>query len=293
MLSAPHFAFLVSINLVWALALASARIGTAEIPPLLFTGLRFLLLSMVLLPFLDLHRGRMRSIVAVALCGGALQFAFLFTGIRVAGDLSAVALASQLGLPFSTLLAVVFLRERVGWRRWVGIGCAFAGVLIISYDPRVLAYWEGLFFGVAAALSASIGTVILRSLRDIGIFELQAWIAIISWPVLLTLSLMLEGPPTPWFESAGWRGWGAIAFTALISNLFAHAGMFYLLKRYEVSLLSPLNLMTPIFTVTIGVVFLGDVLTDQMAAGGALVLLGVGIITARRPQFLRETEPVR
>ncbi|MFP3942338.1 MAG: DMT family transporter [Alphaproteobacteria bacterium] len=293
MLSPPHFVFLVSINLVWAMALAAARIGTLEIPPLLFTGLRFLLLSMILLPFLDLHPGRMRSILAVGLCGGALQFAFLFTGIRVAGDLSAVALASQLGLPFSTLLAVVFLREQVGWRRWTGIACAFTGVIIVSYDPRVLAYWEGLFFGVAAALSASIGTVIMRGLRDIGIFELQAWVAIISWPVLLSLSVMLEGSPQPWFESAGWRGWGAIAFTALVSNLFAHAGMFYLLKRYEVSLLSPLNLMTPVFTVTIGVAFLGDVLTAQMATGGALILLGVGIITARRPQYLRETEPVR
>lgn len=293
MLSPPHFLFLISINLVWALALASARIGTTEIPPLLFTGLRFLLLSMILLPFLDLHAGRMRRIVAVALCGGALQFAFLFTGIRVAGDLSAVALASQLGLPFSTLLAVVFLAERVGWRRWAGIACAFTGVIIISYDPRVLTYWQGLFFGVAAALSASIGTVIMRGLRDVGIFELQAWIAMISWPVLLTLSLALEGSPAPYFDQAGWRGWGAIAFTALISNLFAHAGMFYLLKRYEVSLLSPLNLMTPIFTVTIGVGFLGDVLTAQMAAGGALTLLGVGIITVRRPQILRETQPVR
>ena len=57
--------------------------------------------------------------------------------------------------------------------------------------------------------------------------------------------------------------------------------------------MSPLNLMTPIFTVTIGVAFLGDVLTTQMATGGALTLLGVGIITVRRPQFLRETEPVR
>ena len=293
MLSPPHFAFLVSINLVWAMALGAARIGTMEIPPLLFTGLRFLLLSLILLPFLDLQPGRMRGIVAVALCGGALQFAFLFTGIRVAGDLSAVALASQLGLPFSAVLAVVFLREAVGWWRWLGIGCAFAGVLIISYDPRVLTYWQGLFFGVAAALSASIGTVIMRGLRDIGIFELQAWIAMISWPVLLSLSLMLEGSPAPWFDSAGWRGWGAILFTALISNLYAHAGMFYLLKRYEVSLLSPLNLMTPIFTVTIGVAFLGDVLTAQMAAGGALTLLGVGIITVRRPQYVREAQPVR
>jgi O-acetylserine/cysteine efflux transporter len=211
----------------------------------------------------------------------------------MAGDLSSVALASQLYLPFSTVLAVVFLGERVGWRRWAGIACAFAGVVIIGYDPRVLTYWQGLLFGVAAALSSSIGTVILRGLRDIGIFELQAWIVMISWPVLLALSLALEGPPAAVFESAGWRGWGAVAFTALISNLFAHAGMFYLLKRYEVSLLSPLNLMTPIFTVTIGVALLGDVLTTQMAAGGALTLLGVGIILVRRPQFLRETAPVR
>lgn len=288
-----HLAFLVSINLVWSLALVAARIGTPEIPPLLFTGLRFLGLALILLPVLDWHRGRMSRIFAVGLGAGAFQFAFLFTGIHVAGDLSSVALASQLGLPFSTVLAVVFLREQVGWRRWTGIACSFCGVIYLGWDPRVLAYWDGLAFGIAAAFSSSIATVIMRGLRDIGIFQMQAWIAMISWPVLLGLFVLLEGSPAPYFAAAGWRGWGGIAFTALFSNLFAHAGMFYLLKRYEVSLLSPLNLLTPILTVTWGVTLLGDVLSPRMMAGGALILLGVGIITVRRPQYLREVEPVR
>ena len=40
-----------------------------------------------------------------------------------------------LGFIFLALLAVLFLKERVGWRRWTGIAVGFVGVLLVI-QPR-------------------------------------------------------------------------------------------------------------------------------------------------------------
>ncbi len=289
-MSVPHFAFLVLITFVWALSLVAVSIGMQDMPPLLFTGLRFLFLSLILLPVLRWHGGQMRNIAIVAMGAGAVQFGFFVTGIYVADDLSSVAIASQLGVPFTTLLSVFFLGEVVGWRRWLGIALSFTGVMVISFDPRVLAYIDGMAFGVAAALIGAVSVIVMRMLKNVGVFALQAWIALLSWPLLLPASWLIEGDPWPTMVAAPNQTWIAIAFTALISNLIAHAGIYYLIQRYEVSTISPLTLMTPIFTVILGVTILNDQLTERMILGGVITLIGVLIISLRQPETALDTK---
>jgi O-acetylserine/cysteine efflux transporter len=292
-LTPHHFLLMLVINLFWALTVIAVAVGLEDLPPFLFSCLRFLLLAVLLLPFLEAQKGRMAQIAVIAISSGALQFALLYGGIYVAEDVSAVALASQLGVPFATLLSIVFLGEVVRWRRWAGIILAFAGVMVLSFDPRVLAYIDGILFGIAAAFVAAIGAIFMRRLKDVTPYALQAWIAMISWPPLLLLSMVVEGDTAALINNAGWVAWGTIVFSALASNLVAHAGMFWLLQRYEVSTLSPLTLMSPVLTVILAVALLGDVLTWRMALGGAITLVGVGIILLRRPEAAVEEVKLR
>ncbi len=289
-MTAPHFAFLVLITFVWALSLVAVSVGVEEMPPLLFTGLRFMIPALILAPFLRWHHGQMVSIAIVAMGMGAIQFGLFFTGIYVADDLSSVAIASQLGVPFTTLLSMVILGETVGWRRWFGMALAFLGVMVISFDPRVFAYIDGMAFGVAAALIGAMAIIVMRRLENVGVFALQAWIALLSWPLLLCASLLIEGDPRDFIAAASLRTWAAIAFTALVSNLIAHAGLYYLIQRYEVSRISPLTLLTPVFTVILGVTVLGDMLTMRMVLGGFITLCGVLIISLRRPETVLTVE---
>ncbi len=289
-MSVPHFLFLVLITFVWALSLVAVSIGVQGMPPLLFTGLRFLFLALILLPFLRWHPGQMGKIVIVAMGTGAVQFGLFFTGIYIAEDLSSVAIATQLGVPFTTLLSVIFLGEVVRWRRWTGIFLSFAGVMVISFDPRVLAYFDGMAFGIAAALVGAVATIIMRQLKEVKVFALQAWIAMLSWPLLLPASALIEGDPWTAIAAAPTKTWIAIAFTALVSNLVAHAGLYYLIQRYEVSRVSPLTLLTPLFTVVLGITILDDQLTPRMIAGIAITLLGVLIIALRQPKTVIEVE---
>lgn len=279
-----HFGLLVTFNLVFACSLAATKIGMETMPPLLFTGIRFFCYAMLLIPFLHWYRGRMLTLFLISMSTGALSFGLIYTGINIAGDLSSIVVALQLGIPFTTIFAMIFLGEKIKWRRWAGMGLAFGGVVVISFDPRVLGYIDGMMIGLLGALIGSAATILMRKSRDLGVFEMQAWIAMFSWPVLMVMSLGVDGNPLPLVMAADWTAWAAIAFTVLGSNLIAHAGMYWLIQRYEVSFLSPFGVIGTIFTVLIGVAFLGDQMTGRMILGTVITLCGVLIISVRQGQ---------
>ena len=281
------FAFLVFINLIWGLNLIASKIGVSHFPPVFFTALRFSVLGLVLLPFLRWHAGRMQGLMVAAVLSGGLQYALLFMGIRAAPDVGSVAIAQQLGVPFTTLLSILFLGETVRWRRGLGIALAFLGVAIIAFQPSVYAARTGLALVVASALIGSFGLVAVKRLGpSLKPLEMQAWFAVSGLPVLWLLSAWLEDGQRAAVASASARDWGALLFTALVSSLVAHTGYYWLVRRYPVTSLSPLTTLSPVFGVTFGVLIYGDSLSARILVGGLLTLVGVTIISVREQRFV-------
>jgi len=71
-------------------------------------------------------------------------------------------------------------------------------------------------------------------------------------------------------------------FTVVLVNVFGHGAFYWLLRRYDASLIAPLTLMAPLVGVISGVALLGDEITWQLVTGGLMALAGVGIVAARR-----------
>jgi len=281
-------AFLLLINVIWGFNIVASKVGVSEIPPVLFTGLRFFVLGLLLAPVLRVLRGQMRPLLTAALLSGALHFGLMFHGLSLADDVSTVAIATQLGVPFATLLSVWLLRERIGWRRKLGITLSFLGILVIGLDPRVVRYLDGLAFVVASTFIGALGLIIIKRLQDIRAIELQAWIATTSWPALFAISAVLESGQVAALQNASWRAWGAVLFTSLAASLVAHSGMYYLIRRYPVTSISPLTVLAPVFGILFGVTLLDDRLTARILIGGALTLAGV-MIVARRGRRIADT----
>lgn len=235
--------FLLAINLIWGFNLIAAKIGVQHFPPLFFTMLRFGLVSACLLPFLRWHPHQMANVARAALCTGGIAFALLFCGLRITADASTVAIATQLGVPFSTLLSVWLLGETIRWRRRLGISLAFLGVLIIGFDPRVFSYWPGLALVIASTFVGSLGLIYIKRLQNISAIQVQAWVSTLSWPVLLIVSLTLEAGQWTALTHAGSDAWLALLFTVFGSSLIAHTGWYYLISRYPVTSLAPLTLL--------------------------------------------------
>jgi O-acetylserine/cysteine efflux transporter len=275
-----HLLLMLLVCATWGFNFVAGKVGVAQLPPVFFTGLRFLILAVLLIPFLKVAHGRMRDVVLIGLFNGAIQFALLFVGVSLTAA-SVVAVVVQLGVPFATILSIFWLGEVVRWRRWFGMGMTFAGVMVVSFDPHVFDSPAGVLFAAAGALSGAVASILMRRLAGVGMFQLQAWTAVVSAPLLLAVSFIVESDPLGKVSSVDSLGWGALAFTVLGSSLVGHTGYYYLLQRYEVSLIAPLSLLAPILGVVFGVWLLSEPLTSRLLIGAAIAFAGVGVLAVR------------
>jgi O-acetylserine/cysteine efflux transporter len=275
-----HFLLLVGICALWGFNFVASKVGVGHFPPLFFVGLRFGILLLCLLPFLRWAPGRMRDVILIALFNGAFHFGLLFVGIAMT-EASVVAIVVQLNAPFATMLSIVLLGEVVRWRRWTGIALTFLGVAIISVEPHVLDAPAGVLFSAAAALSGAVAAILMRRLTNVGAFQLQSWTSAVTAPALLAASFLFETGQMEAVASADLLSWGALLYTAFGASLIGHNVYYWLLQRYEVSLLAPLTLLSPILGVFFGITLLGEPLTTRIAVGALVAFAGVAILALR------------
>jgi O-acetylserine/cysteine efflux transporter len=271
-------------NTAWAFNFIAGKTGVTQFQPFLFTSLRFAVLLLVLLPFLRWIPGQMGGVLGIALVQGVLHFSLVFAGLEASGDIASVAIASQLYVPFSALLAVVMLGERLDPRRLLGIASAFGGVLVIGFDPVVFHHLDALLLITAGALAMAVATIQMRQLRGVGVFALQVWIALCATPALALLSLLFEHGQEAAVRSATALELAAPVYSALGASLIGHGIVYYLLGRYPVSVTTPLMLLSPVLAVAFGVLLWGDVLTWKLILGGGMTLAGIVVINLPAPR---------
>jgi drug/metabolite transporter (DMT)-like permease len=211
---------------------------------------------------------------------GGVNFALLFVGLTMATPSSA-AVVLQLGMPMTTLLSVLMLGERIRWRRGIGIALTFAGAMTVMWDPHGFTISTGLMFVAAAAATSSLGSVMMKQMEGVKPLTFQAWVGVSSLLPLALLSAVLEPGQVHAGVAAGWPFLAAVLFSALIVSVVAHTAYYGLIQRYEANLISALTLMTPLFTIVLGVAILHDPFGRRMAIGTAVALTGVLIIALR------------
>jgi O-acetylserine/cysteine efflux transporter len=280
---ASHALLLLTICLLWAGNFLAAAWAVRFFEPITFTVIRFGLVLVLLLPFLRWpQRDQWPRLLACCWSMGAVHFGLVFFALERSADLSSIALLMQIYIPLSTLLAVLFLGERIGWRTTSGIFIAFGGVLVMGLDPLVLAQLDVLALVLASALSLAVGTVLMRNLKGIGVFSFQAWNASLSLPLLAITALWLEDPlagiVTPIQAPLAWT---AVVYSAIAASIIGHGGFYWLIQRHEVNRITPYLLLVPLLSVLLGVAVWGDRPGPRLLLGGGLILAGVLWITLR------------
>ena len=276
------FLLLVAVCLIWAFnnVLSKIIVDNWAIPPLFYAALRFAVVALVMLPWLlPMPRPAWR-IVAIALCLGGGSFALLFVGLQTTSP-SAAAIVLQMGVPFTMLLSVLILGERIHWRRGLGIALTLVGVLIVTWRPG-FSLSTGLWLVAASAFSGAAGAVLMKQVDNVAPFRFQAWVGLVSVTALGLASASVEQGQVTAALAVGWPFLAAVLFTALIVSVGAHSVYYYLIDHYEANLLAPLTLMTPLATIGFGVWITNDHFDLRMAIGGGLAMVGVLIVALRR-----------
>ncbi len=279
-----HIVLFVSVMLVWGLNFAVAKVGLAQLPPIMLVTLRFALVALMLAPFVKVPRGKLPQIFAVSVTLGLLHFSLMFNGLREV-DAAAAAISIQLQVPFAALLAALVFGDRLGWRRAGGMLIAFAGVALIAGEPRLEGHYLALAMVIGAACIWAVAGVQIKAMGEVDGGQINAWLAIFATPQLAVASLLLEGGQWAALQAADWRAFAAVVYQAVVVVGFGYGTWYRLLRTYDVNQAMPFTLLVPLFGVLSGLVFLGEALTAALVAGGLLTVLGVGIITLRRPRL--------
>jgi O-acetylserine/cysteine efflux transporter len=211
---------------------------------------------------------------------GPLHLGFLYSGLQTA-PASASSIISQSLIPISTILSVLFLREKIGWIRSLAIGVSFLGVMIMVYEPGAIAMDRGMLLLLFAYLALAIGSVMMRTIPDIDWRQYVAWTAVLVFGLSLFATMMFETGHAVAWDQAGWKLIIVAVYAALFVSIFAHGQFFRLLQTYEVSQVIPLTLITTLWACLLGVMLLNETLYARYIIGAALILPCVWVIAKR------------
>lgn len=281
-MSLRDFALFVLICAIWGLNMVVSKVVVDQmgVPPLFYAAVRSATIALAVFPWLlPMPRPAWRILVVAILMGGG-GFALLFVGLQSASP-SAAAIVGQLGVPMVTILSVLMLGERIRWRRGLGIALTFSGVMVVMYDPNGFTLSTGLLFVAASAFASALGSIMMKQMEGIRPLRFQAWVGFASMILLSLLSAGLENNQATAALNAGWPFVVWVLYSALLVSVVAHTAYYGLIQKYEANLVAPLTLMSPLFTIALGVAFTNDSFDARMALGSALALLGVLVIAVR------------
>ena len=273
----------LTVVILWGLNLTAAKVGLDGLSPIFFAGLRFVIVAVILIPFVQVPKGQMGRIFKFSIVFGAIHFGFLYTGIDGV-DSSAAAITLQLGVPFSIIFAWIFLGEKFGLVRSAGLAMAFAGVVVLTGDPDLSGNLMPLVF-VAIGIGAwAASNVMLKSITGYSALSILAWASLFSAGELFLLSAFLETGQVAQITQGEWLTYAMVLYTAIPATLVAHSLWYYLISKYDVNVVVPYNLLTPVVGVIGGIWILSEPFTWQKAVGGLTTLIGVSVIQFRTIQ---------
>ena len=276
----------LTVIFIWALNFVVAKVGVSEFPPLFLLALRFALVAVLLAPFLQPLRGAWKPMLSLSVVLGGLHFGLLFVGLQEV-DAGPAAIAIQLTVPFSAILAWIVYRERMGVWQIAGLVIAFTGVYALAGDPvrSLNPFYFGLVVG--GALAWAVANILIKRLVAVRPIVVNGWLALMAAPQLFVMSALLETGQWRALAEAGWRGWGAIIYMAVAASIIAYGLWYYLLGKYEVNRVVPLTLLAPVLAVFLAIVILKEPLTLNIVIGGAVTISGVAMIQFLKPGALK------
>lgn len=277
-LSLIEIVAILAVVVIWGVNNAAAKLATETLPPLLVGAMRFGLAAACLIPFVRPPFPNWKSLLIIMGVGGPIHYGLIYLAFWLAQDVSPVAVATQLWVPFTALFAFLLLRERISRYALIGMGVAFAGVAWMTLDGHAIADWKAILVGAAGSAAWAITTVIARRTTSIPPLKMQGLLALTALPSLAFASAVFERGHLEAVQAATPLVWGAVVWAGLVSSVLATTMVFWLVQKREAGRVTPYLLATPVVSIMIGWLWMGDVLTPQILTGAALSIAGVALV---------------
>jgi drug/metabolite transporter (DMT)-like permease len=298
---------LISPFFLWGTAMVAMKGVMAETSPLFLASMR-LFPAGVLVVLVSLALGREQPkgwaawlwIALFALVDGTLFQGFLAEGLeRTGAGLGSVMIDSQ---PLAVAVMARFLfKEWIGPLGWLGLSVGLLGISFIGLpDEWIFSLFQGEWFNVSIALEQEIWTVLFQQGEWLMLMAalsmavgtiLIGFVAKVADPVAATGWHMILGgiplavssalrEPTAW-QGISLPGWLEIGYATVFGSAIAYGVFFYIAAKGNLTSLSALTFLTPVFALLFSTWLLAESLSPLQWSGVLLTLVSIYLINQR------------
>lgn len=271
---------------LWGMSAGLVRYATLEVPAIELGFLRAFYGMVLVIPWLLYYRVSPvpRRHVGIYLLRGICEvggIATWFIALSLMQAAEVVALGFTMPF-FATLLAAIFLGERLRLRRGLAILIGLIGAVIVIRPGASDLGWTALI-PILGAIVVAISRLSSRVLAARGepMLQLVASLGFITAPFLAIPAAVVWVWPSPAMM--------LLAFTVAVISLTGHVCMVRALRLGEASVLATYEFTQLLATVAIAAAVLGE-WPDRWTWIGSAIILSAGVYIARREAALARKE---
>lgn len=264
---------------IWGFNFVIIKIGLRDLPPILFTALRFAFAALPLVLFIKRPDAPWRLVLAYGLFQFALQFTLLFCGIALGLPAGLASLVIQLQAFFTIGMAVLMLGERPQLVQLAGALVALCGMGLVAVHLEGQATLLGFVLVVLGAVCWGFANIVTKKMGKVDVLSLVVWGSLLSAPPLFLASFAIEGAAA-WqlaYERFTWKSLGTVLFQSYPNTLLCFAIWSMLMRRYAAATIAPFALLVPVAGMASAALVLGEPLQWWKLAAGMLVLGGLAL----------------
>jgi O-acetylserine/cysteine efflux transporter len=261
---------------IWGLNFSIIKIGLYELPPILFSALRFSLVALPAVFFVPFPKTSIWNVVGVGVFLGVLKFGCLFVAMKSDASAGLSSLLLQVQVFFTIGFSVLFYKEHITKSQLLGVVIASMGFSLFFVNAGQNITYLGLILILLAAFFWSISNLIMKKIKDVNLLHFMVWVCLIPPLPLLFLSYVTEtSDPVSVILSTSLNTWSALVYVSLVSTLVAFAIWGKLLKSYASIKVAPFALLIPVIGIIASNIILDESLSLIEYAGGILIMLGL------------------
>jgi drug/metabolite transporter (DMT)-like permease len=282
---------------IWGSTWLFIKLGLADLPPITFAGIRFVIACTILFSLIRIRRislPRARGDWILLAGSGILSFGLNY-GLVFWGEqyiTSGLAALLQATLPaFGLVFAHFHLpSERLSWKKIGGVVLGVFGVGVVFSNQLAVSGRQALAGCVALILSAmfaAYSNVLVKAFgKHLNPAVLSAGQMLFGLLLLLSVGIPLEGNPLRFH----WTPMAVIAmfYLAIVGSVIAFMLYYWLVLNMDVTKSMLIALVTPVVAVILGMIVLGEEFGWRTLAGGAMIMLGIGLIVVRKTKKKEE-----
>lgn len=287
-----HTLLAVAVAVLWGLNFIAIHASLEHFPPLFLVALRFAVIAVPTILLVPRPQVPVRWLVGYGLGFGTLQFTGLYLGMAAGFPAGLASLVLQASAPFTVVLGVLLLRERLTLRRALGIALAVTGLALVGLSRAEATSWTPFLLVVLGAFGWAIGNLCSRLAAAPNPLHLTLWMSVVPPLPMLALSLVVEGPSqigaalATSATAAAAPAWIGLGYTVLLGTVVGSGMWVWLMTRHPAGVVAPFSMLVPVVGITAAWWWLGEQPTWLELAGGVLVVGGVlwaSIVPRRLP----------